>query len=78
MCVCMCVWCVWGGRYPGEGNGNPLQYSCLENSMNSKTTVDGVTSQTPLNDYTHTHTHTHTHIYICINIRFPLNSKWIV
>ena len=21
------------GRYPGEGNGNPLQYSCLENSM---------------------------------------------
>ena len=20
-------------RYPGEGNGNPLQYSCLENSM---------------------------------------------
>ena len=19
--------------YPGEGNGNPLQYSCLENSM---------------------------------------------
>ena len=22
------------GRYPGEGNGNPLQYSCLGNSMN--------------------------------------------
>ena len=21
------------GRYPGEGNGHPLQYSCLENSM---------------------------------------------
>ena len=21
------------GRYPGEGNGNPLQYSCLENFM---------------------------------------------
>ena len=21
------------GRYPGEWNGNPLQYSCLENSM---------------------------------------------
>ena len=20
-------------RLPGEGNGNPLQYSCLENSM---------------------------------------------
>ena len=22
------------GRSPGEGNGNPLQYSCLENSIN--------------------------------------------
>ena len=21
------------GRFPGEGNGNPLQYSCLENLM---------------------------------------------
>ena len=21
------------GRYPGEGNSNPLQYSCLESSM---------------------------------------------
>ena len=24
----------WLGRLPGEGNGNPLQYSCLENPMN--------------------------------------------
>ena len=23
----------WSGRSPGEGNGNPLQYSCLENSI---------------------------------------------
>ena len=22
------------GRSPGEGNGNPLEYSCLENPMN--------------------------------------------
>ena len=22
------------GRSPGEGNGNPLQYSCVENFMN--------------------------------------------
>ena len=21
------------GRFPGEGNGSPLQYSCLENPM---------------------------------------------
>ena len=25
------------GRAPGEGNGNPLQYSCLENSMDKGT-----------------------------------------
>ena len=24
---------VTGSRIPGEGNGNPLQYSCPENSM---------------------------------------------
>ena len=34
------------GRFPGEGNGNPLQYSCLENPMDRGawwTTVHGVT-----------------------------------
>ena len=43
------------GRSPGEGNGNPLQYSCLENSMDRgtwRTTVHGVTkSRTRLRDY---------------------------
>ena len=24
----------WLGRFPVKGNGNPLQYSCLENPMN--------------------------------------------
>ena len=24
------------GRSPGEGNGNPLQYSCLENPMDGE------------------------------------------
>ena len=24
------------GRFPGVGNGNPLQYSCLDNSMNRR------------------------------------------
>ena len=42
------------GRSPGEGNGNPLQYSCLENSMDrgaQRTTVHGVTkSQTGLSN----------------------------
>ena len=26
-------WIPGLGRAPGEGNGNPLQHSCLENSM---------------------------------------------
>ena len=33
------------GRSPGEGNGNPLQYSCLENPMDQGArwaTVHGV------------------------------------
>jgi len=25
------------GRYPGEGNSNPLQYSCLKNPMDRGT-----------------------------------------
>ena len=34
------------GRFPGEGNGNPLQVSCLENPMDRgawQATVHGVT-----------------------------------
>ena len=42
------------GRYPGGGNGGPLQHSCLENHMDRRawqTTVHGVTkSQTQLSD----------------------------
>ena len=42
------------GRSPGEGNGNPLQYSCLENPMDIGAwwaTVHGVSkSQTQLNN----------------------------
>ena len=26
----------WVGRSSGEGNGNPLQYSCLENPMDGR------------------------------------------
>ena len=46
------------GRSPGEGNGNPLQYSCLENPMNGEAlwaTVHGVSkSWTQLSDFTFT------------------------
>ena len=46
------------GRPPGEGNGNPLQYSHLENPMDGgdqQATVHVVTqSQTRLSDFTFT------------------------
>ena len=46
------------GRSPGEGNGNPLQYSCLENPMDGGAwwaAVHGVTkSWTGLSDFTFT------------------------
>ena len=49
------------GRYPREGNGNPLQYSCLENPMDRgacQAIVHGVAkSQTQLNDLACTHVH---------------------
>ena len=38
------------GRFPGEGNSNPLQYSCLENPMDGGTllaTVYGVAKSRP-------------------------------
>ena len=42
------------GRSPGEGNGNPLQYSCLENPMDGGAwwaTVHGISkSQTRLSE----------------------------
>ena len=45
------------GRSPGEGNGNPLQYSCLENSVErgawQATILRVAQSQTQLSSHTH-------------------------
>ena len=54
-------------RFPGEGKGNSLQDSCLENSMDRAVwqvivhgiTDLGMTDQLIAHTYTHTHTHTH-------------------
>ena len=55
------------GRSLGGRNGNPLQYSCLENSIDRGAwlvTVHGVAkSQTQLS--THIRTHTHTNVLLC-------------
>ena len=50
------------GRSPGEGNGNPLQYFCLENPMDGGAwwaRVHGSQSRTRLSDFTFTSTTFH-------------------
>ena len=48
------------GRFPGEGNVNPLQYSCLENPMDRgawwATVHEVAKSRTRLSDFTFTFT----------------------
>ena len=60
----------WSGRSPGEGNGNPLQYSFLKNSMDRGAcwaTVHGVTkSGTRLG----THTAQHISSTLLITLKF--------
>ena len=45
------------GKSPEEEHGNPLWYSCLENSMDRGAWWEPDTTE----QLTHTHTHTHTH-----------------
>ena len=50
-------------KYFGEGNGNTLQYSCLENSMDKgawQATVHEVT-ESDTAEHAHTHHHHHHH-----------------
>ena len=60
------------GRSPGEGNGNPLQYFGLENSINRGAwwaTVHGVAkSQTQLSN---SYIDTHTEASLCTRIHSP-------
>ena len=49
------------GRFPGEGNSNPLQHSCLENPMDRgawQATIHGVTKSWTRGVTEHMHTHT--------------------
>ena len=48
------------GRSPGEGNGDPLQCSCLENPMDGGAwwaTVHGVTKESDTTEQLHFHFH---------------------
>ena len=49
------------GRSPGEGNGYPLQYSCLENSMDRGACGLQSIGLQRVGHYLVTGTHTHTH-----------------
>ena len=53
------------GRSFGEGNGNPLQYSCLENPMDRRAwwviVHEVAESQTRLSTHTYTHARVHIH-----------------
>ena len=56
-------WIPGSGRSLGEGNGNPLQYSCLENPMDRGdwwATVHGAAKSPTVLKQLNTHTHTHT------------------
>ena len=69
------------GRSPGEGKGNPLQYSCLENPMHRgawQATVHGVTkkSQTWLSNWaTTTKVTDMLHIYLLTSCSLLLEYK---
>ena len=55
------------GRSPGEGNGTPLQYSHLENSMEGGAWWATVhRSQRVGHDWATKHTHTRVHVYVCM------------
>ena len=50
------------GSSPGGGNGNPLQYSCLENSMDrgvQRATVHGVVKELDTTERLKPHRHTY-------------------
>ena len=72
---------ITGSGKSGEGNGNPLQYSCLETAMDRgawQATVHGIARlrHDLATKPTYLYTHTYTHIYIererlftlCLNI----------
>ena len=64
------------GRSPGGGNDNPLQYACLENSMNRSAwwaTFHGVAKR--LHSSVHTHTEDNIHILIWIHIYIMSSRK---
>ena len=57
------------GRSPGEGNGNPFHYSCLENSMDQRAWWAAVHRSQRVGPDWATNTHTQTNV--------GRNAKWL-
>ena len=60
----------WAGRSLGERNGNPLQYSCLENSMDREACrLQSMRSQRVRHDCAHTHNKWPKSIYLSLYVK---------
>ena len=104
VCVCMYIYKICGkssacnagdtglipvlGRSPTEGNANPFQYSCLENSMDRgawQATVHGIarvghnlTSKPPPHTYIHTYAYIQIHTYLHISTYIKCDIKTVL
>ena len=56
------------GRSPGEGSGNPLQCSCLENSLDRACGLQSMGFQRAGYDWEHAHTHTQSTFMVTPNL----------
>ena len=65
------------GRSPGEANGNPLQYSCLEIPwMEEPGRLQSIGTQRVGHDFTFTFTHFN-RLQYSVNVTFPMYSQYI-
>ena len=73
------------GRSPGEGNGNPLQYSCLENSTNRGAWWAWGCKELDMTERLTLSLFSYIFVYTCvcvikfwyINVIFTINQSWI-
>ena len=72
---------LWVGKIPGGGNGNPLQYSCLENPMDREAwqaTVHRVTKSRIWLKWLSTHTHGNSWFKFFRNYQIVFHGSWTI
>ena len=72
-----CWFNPWVGKIPGEGNGNPLQYSCLENPMD-RGAWRATIHETAESDTTEVTKHTQTSMQSCTGRAVVLWKSWML